>query len=358
MSNERGYSRLRAMGFAMGGAALALFGGGSRTARAAPVALPFNVPVVGGIDWGDISNSTVCANTLGLGTAAVGPKAVGLQGKPSAKGKGTTTCGLGITDATQAAAPSLSDAFDGALGVAVNGAIFRNGTGQFDYTGTTATSATVATGGLQTTVQYYFAPGAPVVRALYRFSNPGASAVAANVVIGSNLGSDGGTIVESTQSGNAIVENTDRWIVTSDAAPFADPPILWVRFGAGAPVGVTASPQIPGPSNGLFADRYSLSVPAGGTRSIMVFARLNNDAVSAAAAAPAFADLGTLQTAGLLAGLTQADLSQLANWAPAAPTGTAPTAVPTHTWWGRLMLLFGLGAAGMLALVGMRRRAA
>ena len=47
-----------------------------------------------------------------------------------------------------------------------------------------------------------------------------------------DLGSDSDTIVEAS-SGNSVFSRDDRWVVTSDEAPFSDPPVSHVLFGKG-----------------------------------------------------------------------------------------------------------------------------
>jgi hypothetical protein len=127
--------------------------------------------------------------------------------------------------------------------------------------------------------------------------------------------------------------------------------LLWVRQGAGAPVTVSATPDVPGAGNDDFQDNYPLSIPAGQTRRLMVFVRLGTDVPTSTAAAPTFDNLTTLNAAGLLAGLSTQQQSELINWAPAAPTGTSFVSnVPSLSDLGKLALALILGGAALVAL--------
>src|SRR5262249_21297231 len=135
--------------------------------------------------------------------------------------------GLGITDATQAVAPGLSDAYDGAFVLEVNGVAFKDPDGVVDLTGSTLTSDVVTLSGLQTQVQYFFDPNSPTVRVLFSFTNPSANTIAVVATVDSDLGSDGATTIEASSSSDKVVDPTDRTFVSSDFAPFDDPVLGW-----------------------------------------------------------------------------------------------------------------------------------
>lgn len=351
MAKGKGFDRARLAVASASTLVASLFGGVSRSARAADDAMPVTV-LTAGANWNDVGNTGgVPGINCGQGSSSSDrPLKIG---GPAPDGKGGGC--LAIGEGSLVGPPSRTDGLDGAFLVAVNGAGFVNPDGTLDLTGTTVTSDPVVLSGLTTRVQYYFAPTQPVARAVFSFTNATQAPISATVSVGSDAGSDGNTTVRATSSGNTTIENADRWILSSDSNPTTgDPTLLLVRYGTGAGTTVSSETGGYGTANSEYlVDNFALTVPAGTTRRIMVFVRLGTDVPSNQAAAAQFDNLATLQAAGLLAGLTPAQQSELANWAPLG-TGTSFVAnVPSIGDLGRLALVLTLGAAGFAAL---RRR--
>lgn len=362
MSKQKhsGFDRLKlatSLGVALGGLL-----GASRSARAASATLPVSVSAAN-VTWIGIDNETVCSGTFGFTSGernpAIKPKRI--KGQPAAKGK-STTCAFGISEATlftgplrpvvRGGAASFSDAFDGALGLAVNGELFNNPDTTVDLTGTTVTSDAALLSGLSTRVQYYFSPTLPVARAVYSFTNTTGAPINAAVRIASNLGSDSSTDTLTTADGDATPETTDRWIVTGDGADSDDDPnLLWVRFGPGAVSPVSAQFEVPDAGNGSMSDGYDLQVAPGATVRLMVFVRLYDPAtpLDAATIDSVFANTTTLQGTDLLNGLGAAELSQVANWAAAAAAVEPYRAIPLLDHLGKLGLMLTILAGGVVA---------
>ena len=255
--------------------------------------------------------------------------------------------GFGIYDAT--GPTGASDAYDDAYLVFVNGVQFDPGS-TVDLTGTTITAGPVLMSGLNVTVQYYFDTQAALARIMVFLNNPTASPINATVDIPVNFGSDASTKVQMTSSGDTIFTTADRWIVTSDSNTTPNDTVnTTVLFGPGglAPSAVTQTVFDCANTNGVGAT-YDVSVPAGETRSLLLFAGLgditgNGDTNAGAITSAALFNSGSTLPTGALTGLSNSQISSVVNW---QGLGAPTTLVPTMTEWGTIifMALAGLGS--------------
>jgi len=263
-------------------------------------------------------------------------------------GNGASGAGFGISDAN--GPTGAGDAYDNAYLVFVDGVVFDPGS-TVDLTGTTITTGPVAMSGLNVIVQYYFDTQSALARIMVFLNNPTVSTINATVDIPVNLGSDSGTIVQMTSSGDTTFTTADSWIVTSDSNTTpGDPVNTTVLFGPGglAPSAVTQTVFDSANTNGVGAT-YNVSVPAGEARSLLLFAGLGNittnDNTNAGAITSAHLfDTGTNLPRGSLTGLSAAEISSVVNWQELREQ--SPTAVPTMTEWGMILFIVfaGLGA--------------
>jgi hypothetical protein len=162
---------------------------------AVPTGTPFNVDLSAspaGAFWEDIGAPFFCTFPSG-----VDPFNIGDASLPGA---------------------GLGDAYDNALCLFVNGAPFLN-PATVDLTGTTVTTGPQTLSGLSVVYQYFFLTSTPVVRALASFTNPTPAPITATIGFEINLGSDTGTVIEATSSGDTTFTTADRWVVTSDGSP-------------------------------------------------------------------------------------------------------------------------------------------
>ena len=268
------------------------------TANAATVALPKNI-------------------TTGFGSTAWNTNNTGASAPFSGSCDGTG--GLHMLDAR--GPTGAGDAYDGAWQIFVNGASFVAPGGNVDLTGTTLTAGPVPMSGLQVSVQYYFATPSAVARILVTMNNPSAAAIVATVEVPVNYGSDSGTVIRATSSGDTLVTTADRWVVSSDSGP-SDPVNTVVFYGPGAPRVTPASYTQTvfncAATNGLGAT-FSVNVPAGSTRSLMFFAGLggvtvNDNAIASAQTAAALFNSNSTLRADWLTGMTGVQQSQVVNW--------------------------------------------
>ena len=239
--------------------------------------------------------------------------------------------GLVIEDA---GAFGRSDAFDQAYQIFINGAIVSNST--VDLTGTTLTLGPKSMA-VDVTVQYHFFTDKALGRIMVFLHNPTASPVDVTVQVPVNFGSDSGTILRDTSSGDLTVATDDRWIVTSDSGP-NDPVNTTVMYGLGASVIPASYTELVcncSARNGIGAT-FNVSVPAGATRSLMFFAGLgditgpSNTIAGAINAAVALFDNPELDPA-LLAGLSAEQQSEIVNWSSAITLNVIKTGTGSGT---------------------------
>lgn len=288
---------------------------GVSVAQAAPVSLPQDIsPGFGSTLWS-------ITNTGGTDTGAAFTGSCSYQP------------GLTIQDATSAG--DDSDAFDNAYQVWVDGAVFV-APGTVDLTGTTLTAGPVSMSGLNVTVQYWFDTASAVGRILVTLQNPTGADIATTVQIPVNFGSDSSTVYEATSSGDTTMTTADIWAVTSQ--------------GSSAEYNTTVVPGTTAVQTTVFncagteglGSTYNVTVPAGQSRSVMVFAGLGaitsttDSLAGAVSAAALFNTLDSVVAQGWTSGMTAQQLSEVVNWGPyVAPT---PTSIPTLSEWGMILL--------------------
>jgi hypothetical protein len=317
--------------------------GGARGALAAPVTLPQTVNGPGVTLWN-------IANTGGTSTGA--PFTGTCAGSP----------GFTIDDAQSAG--GSGDAYDFAWSLFVNGTIFDPGN-TVDLTGNILTAGPVNMSGLNVTYQLLFSSTAQLARLKVYFINPTAADISATVQVPINFGSDSGTVVNATSSGDTTVTTADRWVLTSDGGP-GDPVNTTVLKGPGAPAvtpsSVTQSVFDCSATNGIGAT-FNITVPAATGRSLMFFAGLGsivgtgNTIAGAIGSAANFNSNATLTALDptLLADLTSDQLLEILNWdfsggvVSTTTTTTTTVRIPTVGHWGLMILgLAFLGAIGWM----------
>jgi hypothetical protein len=207
------------------------------------------------------------------------------------------------------------DAFDAGQALVVDGAYFPAATAQtLELAGRQVVVGPATLSGLSVTRKAYVpdAAGTGWARFVEFFRNPTGAAITAVVRVETNAGSDSGTILTGSSSGDTLFTTADRWLTTDDADGSGDPSLNHNFWGAGAPL----VPRAVGTAvfdcaavNGPFVE-FSVTVPAGATVAVMHFAGQNGSRAAAASNAAAIDGLA----AAFLTGLTTAELSQIANW--------------------------------------------
>ena len=236
------------------------------------------------------------------------------------------TCdGTPAVGITEAQTNSSGDAYDNGYILWAQGSRFSIGTA--DLTGSTVTAGPVTLSGLSVTRQLYFSLTRQVMRDLTSFFNPTGATINVLVDVPINFGSDGGTVIGATSSGDLNFTIADRWVITSDGAVPSDPVNTTVFAGPNGPGGpfifvqaVTQTVFDCAATNGV-GWSYNVSVPPGITRRLLFFAGLENmlgtgnTVPGAIANAAIFNDTMALHgTTDLTSGLSNAELLEVRNW--------------------------------------------
>jgi hypothetical protein len=284
----------------------------------------------------------------------------------------TTSSNFGMSEASLVTASGTrDDAFDGALswhvyaGTPPGGPDSHNGYqspgGTVSVTANSVLGTTQTIAGLTVQGQLWFSTNKAVARSILTLQNPTGADITVTVDNDNNLGSDSSTRVTATSSGDATYDPSDNWVIScqSSLAPPAcdgpgsglDPVLTYAFQGPNSVVrGTRLSGFVNGDDNPDM--RFTITVPAGGTRAMMYFVQLSNTAANALADAPTFSSANTLQSAGYLAALPPGlQPNQILNWNATAG------AIPTLGEWAfggmaALLCLVGLGSLGVF-----RRRA-
>jgi hypothetical protein len=163
-----------------------------------------------------------------------------------------------------------SDAYDGCYTLRVAGTAYQPvGTATTTMAGRQIEYPTQALSGL-TVQRIVYVPAADhnYARYLEIFSNPSGAPITVTITVDGNLGSDGGTIITGSSSGDSAFSTADQWLTTDDFDGGGDPSLAHVVQGSGPAVPTSASSI----SFDNIAYSWSLTVPAGGRAAIMHFA--------------------------------------------------------------------------------------
>ena len=152
--------------------------------------------------------------------------------------------------------------------------------------------------GLSVARKIYVSPDENFARFLEVVTNPAAETRSFTVAINTNLGSDGGTSVIATSSGDTAFGDDDSWIVTDDYDGGGDPTLAHVIAGASGRV----SPVRVSRSRDNLSYSYDLLLQPGETQIVMHFASQNVNQASALSRATQLYDLGLNALAGMSGG--------------------------------------------------------
>ena len=182
------------------------------------------------------------------------------------------------------------------------------------------------------------------VRFLNIVTNNGAAAATVNLVSSNNLGSDAGTTITATDSGDTTATTADRWVASFQAfsgTTSSDVRLGHVFYGSGGSVGIGNLSFADGDDNPFWS--YSLTLQPGETRAVAWFTTGQETRAAAAAKAAELAEFGTNAQVCLSA----TEVSQVANFAVAGPA-TPIVEVPTTNVYGLIALAALLLGAGLV----------
>ncbi len=165
------------------------------------------------------------------------------------------------------------DAYDACYYLDVGGSRYSpSAPGTLSADGRTVTLPTTTLAGVSVTrVIYVPATGGDWARYLEVLDNPTGSDITTTVRISGNLGSDGGTRLIATSSGDATLSPTDSWFSTDDTDGTLDPSLAHL-FQAGPDSGAPVSVRTIGLATDNLDWTFDVVVPAGGRAVVMTFA--------------------------------------------------------------------------------------
>ncbi len=260
-----------------------------------------------------------------------------------------TTSGGGTVSTT------LSDAFDGynSLCVSLTGAtgpctdgdpaftIYSdNGAGTLDGAcGNRQLNLNPQTiGAVQVSRKVFVPSNDEFIRWFNSFTNTSGAPVTISVVTANNLGSDTGTTIVSTSSGDATVTTADRWVTTFEnfvGTTSNDVRLGHVLWGPGAAVGLSGITFANGSDTPFWS--YSLTLAPGETRAILNFATGQPSRVEAAVKSNELTGLPT----NAVQCLSDAEKGQIANFVGIPPSVTEVPTVSTVGLIATALLLAG-----------------
>lgn len=156
-----------------------------------------------------------------------------------------------------------SDAFDGAF--VLSG--FSNYSTGLLVSARQVVIGPMTNGNVRITRKIYVPMDQGFCRFLEIVENIGLTSLVQRVRLDSNLGSDNGTVVDSTSSGDATFSVNDHWIVTDDGDGTGDPTVAHIignSYGQVKPAAVSYS-------TGVLGYEYNVPLNAGETKIIMHF---------------------------------------------------------------------------------------
>jgi Ca2+-binding RTX toxin-like protein len=195
-----------------------------------------------------------------------------------------------------------SDAFDTGMALR-NPATSSFSTGQGEDGDREIVIGSFIQGDIQVTRKIFVSPTDGFIRYLEVVTNTGAAAQNFSLEIGSGLGSDGSTVA-TTSSGDAVLNTSDRWIVTDDDGG-SDPFVAHVFTGPGGQAPASAT-QVGDDVSFV----YDLQLGAGQTQIVMHFGVQANSLADAQATAQSL----TALPAAALSGISALELSQIVNF--------------------------------------------
>ncbi len=199
------------------------------------------------------------------------------------------------------------DSYDGGFELTVNTTLYNPATSAVgSVSGRTITMPAVMIGMLRVTrIIYVPAAGENYIRYVEVIENTSGAAIAANVEIDVNLGSDGSETVTGTSSGDTTANNMDSWIATDDGAG-GDLALAFVAQANEPTVRATSFTR----TSGFVTYVFNAMVPAAGRIAVMHFGIQNTTPALAAADAAAI----VLEPESIYAGLDGATRDALINW--------------------------------------------
>jgi len=222
-----------------------------------------------------------------------------------------------------------ADGFDGGLMLSIGGTAFVDSNDQGDRVGAQLIAGPELVNGMQvTTTARAMGTGTAVLRYIVKLKNTDpVNPVTREIELSSDLGSDQDSMVEATGSGDLLLTNLDRSIITSDGATFEDPLVSHIFFGPGTPLvktqNIINTPGEVDEEDCLMVD-FNVTLAPNASKSLLFFAELTpvtgaSPLVTAQAGLTKYSAQKKLTGAGLLTGIGTKTFKSYLNWKLVAP---------------------------------------
>jgi hypothetical protein len=247
------------------------------------------------------------------------------NGQPTGGGCTSVPAGSGAATA-DASIPGQFDAFDFATMAWVDTTQVG---GLMAAVGNEAIFAPVVISGLVAQMEYRALSTQSTLRVLLKLTNPSASTISVPVQYVNNFGSDGGTQIIASSSGDPVFGPDDRWLITDDGNTLGfDPTNTTVLYGPDSPPETTAATAITvfncAGTEGSLA-RFELSIAPGTQQTLMFFQQLNPTATDAVTDSVQY-DTTPPPGHPLTEGMTPDEFATIVNW----DYGVDEVRVPQH----------------------------
>ena len=207
---------------------------------------------------------------------------------------------------------SLSDAYDGVYYLYVEGTSYSALSFTYEDDNRELVFPVVSMSGLDVSRKMFVPTGENFVRILNILHNPTADDITIDLSMDGNLGSDDGTSLEATSSGDLVLNETDRWMVTNGDS--GDPRLAHLWDGRG---GADAVDSIDYDTGGADSDSIgwtwsSVTVPAGETVIYMTFGVMQSTVALAQTQAETIDNYWLNDS--MIGGMSALELESLMNW--------------------------------------------
>ncbi len=205
------------------------------------------------------------------------------------------------------------DSYDVGMALLIDGAFFPESAQVTELNGRQVVSGPEVMSGLEITRRVYVPDTDGWARFLEHLDNPTGADITVAVRIETNPGSDSGTVITGSYSGDQTLDLNDHWLTTDDGSDGAgDPSLTHSYWGDGAAV-TTATVGMTvfdcASADGPTAE-FSVTVPAGGSAIVMHFAAQSQNRADSITKANTI-DLLPPET---LVGIPPEDIPLIVNW--------------------------------------------
>jgi hypothetical protein len=220
--------------------------------------------------------------------------------------------GSGFSPAYDGVYGTRDDAFDDGLVLSVDGTTYTDGDDYADVNGNTSSTYGGKMGSVVVSRVDTALKSSPTLRDLVKFSNPTKSLKSLDVEMDTNVGSDTGTVIIATSSGDLNHTANDHWVISNDGSPSTgDPVVTQVFSGKNGSAAVTLSPGLSAGSD-CVSIHYAVKVPAGKSRYLLSFLQMHGSNKTAKSGAVPFNRLSS--GSPLLSGIPAKILPAIVNW--------------------------------------------